>query len=124
MDIIGAGRVGGALAARADKAGLPHQLIDRENGWEALDGPAGTPILVCVRNDDLDEVLRKTPKPRHTDLVFVQNGMLRPYLEANNLAGATRGLLFFAVASRGAELVPGGNSPFVGWAVPQLAILP
>lgn len=113
MTILGAGRVGRALARRAAARELPCRLVDREQGWDALAGERG-PILVCVRNDDLDGVLGRVPPARRADLVFVQNGMIRPWLEAHGLAGSTRGLLFFAVADREADLAPGGSSRFTG----------
>ncbi|HVI01441.1 MAG TPA: ketopantoate reductase C-terminal domain-containing protein [Enhygromyxa sp.] len=111
IEIIGAGRIGTALCERDASR---FSLIDRRRGWERLDVPAGVPILLAVRNDDLDAVLARVPEHRHNDLVFVQNGMLRPWLAAHNLAGATRGLLFIAVPKRGAAIEPGGESPFFG----------
>jgi ketopantoate reductase len=72
------------------------------------------PIVVATRNNDLPDVLQSLPANRHKDLVFVQNGMLRPWLEQAGVSGATRGLLFFAVATRGAPIQPGPPSPFVG----------
>ncbi len=113
MIIIGAGRVGGALAARARDAGQPCTLIDRTRGWEAIPRDSG-PIFVAVRNDDLDPVLERIDPQHHSRLVFTQNGMLRSWLATRDLHEATRGLLFFAVPSRGAALQPGGSSPFVG----------
>lgn len=113
MIIIGAGRVGGALAARASKAGIEHTLVSRTEGWGAIER-SDAPIFVAVRNDDLAPVLAKVPQSAHARLVFTQNGMLRPWLAQRGLASATRGLLFFAVPSRGAALDPGGDSPFVG----------
>jgi ketopantoate reductase len=113
--VIGAGRIGTALAARHDEHGRPpFVLVDRERGWERLDAGAGGPIMLAVRNDDLEAVIARVPKSRHGDLVFVQNGMLRPWLEERGLAGATRGLLFLAVPSVGAAIEPGGESPFCG----------
>ena len=94
--VIGAGRIGTAFSAAAGCA-----LITRERGWFVLDEPAGDPIAVCVRNDDLGAVLAAVPKHRWPDLVFVQNGMIDPWLEDHGLEGNTRGLLFFAVATRG-----------------------
>lgn len=114
MVIVGAGRIGGALARRAAEVGRPVRLCERERGWEALAGPAGAPILVAVRNDDLDPVLARVPEARRGDLVFVQNGMLDPWLEGHGLGGNTRGLLFFAVERRGGPIEPGAASPFVG----------
>jgi ketopantoate reductase len=111
MPIVGAGRVGRALHELAPVE-LP--LIDRVQGWALLDAPAGAPVLVCVRNDDLAPLLARVPAARHADLVFVQNGLLRPWLRAQGLADATRGLLFFAVARRGDAIQPGAPSPFHG----------
>ncbi|MGH1344549.1 MAG: ketopantoate reductase family protein [Nannocystales bacterium] len=113
MIIIGAGRVGGAIAQRAQDAGLEHTLVNRTDGWEAIEG-SDAPIFVAVRNDDLATVLDKVPSAAHKRLVFTQNGMLRPWLAQRGLEDCTRGLLFFAVPSRGASLSPGGESPFVG----------
>lgn len=43
------------------------------------------PIYICTRNDDLDAIIEKTPMNRREDLVFLQNGMLSPYLEKKGL---------------------------------------
>jgi ketopantoate reductase len=107
--VIGAGRIGRALARAGGCA-----LVDRHRGWYVLDEPAGDPIAVCVRNDDLGPVLASVPAHRRADLVFVQNGMLDPWLEDHGLEGNTRGLLFFAVAERGGKVDPGGISRFTG----------
>lgn len=63
------------------------------------------PIIVCTRNDDLDCVIEATPITRHpglpysreclpcfslTDLVFIQNGMLLPFLEERGLQDNTQ----------------------------------
>jgi hypothetical protein len=114
VDVIGAGRVGGALHARAAERGVGCHLISRRDGWEALDGPAGRPILVLTRNDDLPGVVDRTPAARRSDLVFLQNGMIRPWLASVGLADATRGILFVAVPERGAALVAGGETPLWG----------
>lgn len=112
--IIGAGRVGGALAERSRAVGQAVTLLGRHDDWAVLSQAPGTPILVCTRNDDLDAVLDRVPPQRLADLVFVQNGMIRPWLHARRLEGVTRGLLFFAVQSRGAALEAGPDSPFCG----------
>ena len=59
-------------------------------------------------------MLERVPASRRADLVFAQNGMLRPWLEAEDLGQATRGLLFMAVPQRGAPIEPGSDSPFHG----------
>ena len=112
--LIGAGRIGGALQARAHERGRPITVLGRNDDWRALQEPAGAPIVVCTRNDDLAGVLARIPPHRRADLVFVQNGMLRPWLAAHDLAAATRGLLFFAVQARGASIDLGPPSPFCG----------
>jgi ketopantoate reductase len=113
--VIGAGRIGTALAARHDDHGQPRfLLVDRQRGWEQIDPEPGGAIVLAVRNDDLAAVIDRVPQQRHGDLVFVQNGMLRPWLDARGLAEATRGLLFMAVPTVGAAIEPGGESPFWG----------
>ena len=112
--IIGAGRVGSALAARAQARGYGVRLLGRDDGGASVDAGGAGPIVVATRNDDLAAVLDRVPVSRHSDLVFVQNGMIRPFLQERGLADATRGLLFFAVPARGDDLSPGGSSPFTG----------
>jgi len=106
---IGRGKVGGLLA-RADNCAV----ITRQRGWSTLDDPAGDPIAVCVRNDDLAAVLASVPRHRRTDLVFMQPGVLEPWLEDHGLEGNTRGLLYFTVREAGGQAVPGGVSRFTG----------
>lgn len=113
MVVIGAGRIGRALALRAANAGQPCTLVGREEGWDALERTPG-PIVLAVRNDDLDAVVDRVPSYRHGDLVFVQNGMLRPWLAERGLSGNTRGLLYVAVSQRGTPGEPGQPSPFTG----------
>ena len=95
--VIGAGKVGGLLA-RGDSCAV----VTRYRGWSALDEAAGDPIAVCVHNDDLASVLTNVPRQRRTDLVFLQPGILDPWLEDHGLEGNTRGLLYFSVPERGA----------------------
>jgi len=113
MIIVGAGRVGTAWAQRGQARGVPHTLVTRRDGWEAI-AKSDAPIVLAVRNDDLAPVVERIEPKHHARLVFTQNGMLRPWLASRGLENATRGLLFFAVPSRGAPLEPGGESPFVG----------
>ena len=49
------------------------------------------PIYICTRNDDLEAIIEKTPPSRREDLVFLQNGMLSPYLESKGLLMNTQG---------------------------------
>lgn len=114
MIVIGAGRVGTALAGRSQAVGIDVALVHRDHGWAALDGPPGDPVLLAVRNDDLREVVARVPAHRRDDLVFVQNGMIRTFLQEKGLDRATRGLLYFAVARKGDAIVAGGQNPFCG----------
>jgi len=91
MIVVGAGRIGMALQQGAPEEVL---LVDRATGWEALDAPPGEPVVLAVRNDDLDSVLERVPARRRHDLVFVQNGALRTFLAERGLGGAARGVLY------------------------------
>lgn len=114
MIVIGAGRVGTSLRRRAVERDQPCTLVSRTEGWDAVKGRPGTPIMVTVRNDDLDKVVDAVPAHRRDDLVFVQNGMIRPWLRSRGLAHATRGLLYFAARARDGAIEPGDASPFCG----------
>jgi ketopantoate reductase len=92
--IVGAGRVGQALL---EMGGGDDVLLGR---GQPVDGPPG-PIIVCTRNDDLQGVVDATPEARRKDLVFIQNGMLQPWLDARGLGGNTQVLVYFAVAKKG-----------------------
>ena len=103
--IIGAGRIGTALAALAGTEPV-------RRGQPIPDRPG--PIIVCTRNNDLAGVVAATPAQRRSDLVFVQNGMLHTWLEERELAENTRALLYFAVGRIGAAPVDGGRSVVTG----------
>ncbi|KAF5825597.1 hypothetical protein DUNSADRAFT_8187 [Dunaliella salina] len=57
--IVGGGRVGEALA---NMGGNIDTIVRR--GEKVPDGEAGTPIIVCTRNDDLASVVQVTPENR------------------------------------------------------------
>lgn len=111
VTILGAGRVGGALAARSP---VPVTLVTRGSSDDLLAGPVGTPLVVAVDNDSLDAALARVPPARRPDLAFVQNGVLEPWLERHGLTDSTRALLYFAVPRRGAAIEPGGTSVLTG----------
>lgn len=107
--IIGAGRVGLALAELAKTQ--PHA---RGQSWAKA--PPG-PLIVCTRNDDLAGVIQATPAVRRTDLVFLQNGMIAPLLKDHGLQDNTQALVYFAVSKRGQSPVDGGGTVVTGpWA--------
>jgi ketopantoate reductase len=68
---------------------------------------------VCTRADDLATVIEATHPANRADLVFVQNGMLRPLLARYGLAENTQGLLYFAATTR-ETASPGAPSLFWG----------
>ncbi len=112
--IVGAGRIGRAIATRLEALELPVALVTRDAGWEAVyDGPLGDPILVCVRTDDLADVVARVPERRRADLVFIQNGAIRPLLQSLGVGGCTRGVLYFSADAHG-HVAVGGDSPFCG----------
>lgn len=114
MVVIGGGRIGTALHALSQQRQWPCRLVSRTDGWSAVDAPGSGPLVVCVRNDDLAAVIARVPAARRPDLVFTQNGMLRPWLAAADLAECTRALVFFAVGVKGQLPQPGGVSPVCG----------
>jgi len=98
--IVGKGRVGQALL---DMGAGEDVILGR---GEAIAGPEG-PIIVCTRNNDLQGVVDATPAERREDLVFIQNGMLQPWLDAAGLGDNTQVLVFFAVAKLGDKPMDG-----------------
>ena len=68
--------------------------------------PRPNPVL---RNDDLQAVLDATPRERWGDLVFIQNGMLEPWLASKGLEGNTQALVYFAVAKMGEKPTDGAG---------------
>lgn len=100
--IIGGGRVGLALS---EMAGPGTIVVTRGQSLPA-DAPPG-PIIVATRNDDLASIVDATPEARRKDLVFIQNGMLQPWLDARGLGDNTQVLVFFAVAKKGEKPTDG-----------------
>ena len=91
--IIGGGRVGQALFDMGVDGDV---IVKRGDAFPS--SPATGPIYVCTRNDALQGVVDATPEARRKDLVFLQNGMLQPWLDARGLGGNTQALVYFAVA--------------------------
>lgn len=116
--IVGRGRIGTMVADLALRSRVPVTLIGRADDPRPVAEPnPGRPVLVCTRNDDLDGLYEDVHPDNRPDLVFVQNGMLRPWLAARGLLGNTQGLLYVAVQKVGARPQPGGDSVFWGpWA--------
>lgn len=100
--IVGGGRIGQALA---DMGVAGDVIMKRGDAFPA--SPATGPVYVCTRNDALQEVVDQTPESRRGDLVFLQNGMLQPWLDARGLGDNTQALIYFAVAKAGEKPTDG-----------------
>ncbi len=113
--VIGAeGRIGHLLCSQAPDA-VPVTRCQDPFGLDQP-GPA-VPVLVSTRNRDLAAVVNRVHPSRHCDLVFVQNGMVRPWLGDRGLLACTQGVIWAAVPKKGDSPIPGGVSPFFGpWA--------
>ncbi|KAK3267091.1 hypothetical protein CYMTET_24328 [Cymbomonas tetramitiformis] len=110
--VVGAGRVGTALAD-----------MDRSNALVVKRGDSipvsgSGPIYVATHNADLSDVLAATPQNRRGDLVFLQNGMIRPWLTASELQDSTQALIYFAAAldesSGNVRVTDGGQTTVTG----------
>lgn len=123
--IVGRGRIGTMVAGFAARAHVPCTLLGRDDHPEPVAAPhPGRPILVATRNDAVEGLISDVHPDNLPDLVFVQNGMIRPLLAAHGLLGATQGVLTVAVPRIGAPPEPGGDSVFWGpWATEIAALL-
>lgn len=108
ITIIGPGRVGHVLHACAERSSTPVTFARR---GEPISGDL---LLVCTRADDLAAVIDATPVALRPHLVFLQNGLLRPFLLERGLADNTQGLLYFAATARDGRAEPGAPSLFFG----------
>jgi len=91
--VIGLGEVGRRLAGALTSAGVEVRPVGRESGWSGLEDPAAGPVLVCVREEALGDLLPRLAGIASARLVFVQNGWIRPLLDG--LPGCGRGLIWF-----------------------------
>lgn len=119
--VIGGGRVGTAISRMYP----PHAAPVLGRNQRVSDADQG-PIWVCTTNDALDSVISDTvPQGRRDDLIFIQNGMLLPWLRQHNLERNTQVLLYMAagedgsVTDGGLTLVHGGGK----WAQHAAAVL-
>mmetsp|Transcript_34726 Transcript_34726/g.65359 ORF Transcript_34726/g.65359 Transcript_34726/m.65359 type:complete len:294 (+) Transcript_34726:1558-2439(+) len=94
ITVIGAGRVGTALAGMVP-SGVDLHVVRR--GQQVPSNKQG-PVYIATHVADLVEVLKATPISRHSDLVFLQNGMLTPWLQTIGLQENTQGLVYFGAS--------------------------
>ena len=75
--IIGVGRIGSLLKELGCNGDFLVRRGDKfPNAALTLEGP----IYIATRNADLDAAIEIVPPSRRSDLVFMQNGMIMPYL--------------------------------------------
>lgn len=110
VQVVGAGEVGRRLAAALRAAGVEVFEVGRERGWDRVLSGGDEARLVCVREEDLAAVLDRLRALPVERLVLVQNGWLRPLLEAPE--ALTRGLIWFT--SKGDFFRVLRPSPFCG----------
>lgn len=93
-----------------------------KRGEPIPDIPESGPIYVCTRNDALAGIIESTPPNRREDLVFLQNGMLGDFLEAQGLPDASqvRVLAHDTHASLNLHTLP--SSTFHGPSLPPLGV--
>ncbi len=114
--VIGMGEVGRRLAGALDRSGVEVKPVTRGEGWDTLAAGDG-PVLVCVREETLPELLPRLSGIHRHRLVFVQNGWVRPLLAA--LPESSRGLIWFT--SKGEFFQVLRPSPFTGPLAQSLA---
>ncbi len=115
VHVVGMGEVGRRLASGLGQTGATIVPVTREAGWDSLVQGDG-PVLVCVREEALAGLLPRLREIDHRRLVFVQNGWVRPWLEA--MPECTRGLIWFT--SKGDFFRVLRPSPFAGPLAPWL----
>jgi ketopantoate reductase len=108
--VIGMGEVGTRLAAGLHHAGVETSSVTRDRGWAAAVEDVDGLLLVCVREESLEEVLIRVRGVDSRRMVLVQNGWIRPQLR--NLPEATRGLIWFTAKGDFFEVLR--PSPFMG----------
>ena len=91
--VIGMGEVGRRLAAVLARGGSEVVAVTRDSGWGRAGSREPGARLVCVREERLGEVLARLEGVGGDSLALIQNGWIRPLLDA--FPGATRGLIWF-----------------------------
>ncbi len=109
--VIGLGEVGRRFSAALESAGVAVTPVTRTDGWErATDATDPAPRLVCVREEDLGEVLARLPASTRPRTVLIQNGFLE--VVHGDLGPVTRGVIYFT--AKGEFFKTLAPSPFHG----------
>lgn len=102
--IIGSGRIGSHLYESNQRTDF---LLRRNDPFPINNFPDSCPIYVCTRNDDLEEVILKTPETRRKDLIFLQNGVLIDLLKKHQLEDNTQALIYYGIAKKDDPAIDG-----------------
>ena len=115
--VVGAGgRVGGALAAAARRAGARVVEVDTRGGGDGgVPTERGTPVFVATHADALGAALDGLPAERLDDLVLLQNGILRPWLRNRGLAPDEVSQVVLRLAADGSVLSPAAGCQSVAF---------
>jgi len=95
VTIVGLGLIGQSLKRMLPQDDINVTIVKR--GMQVPKSGTG-PIYVATHNSDLPSVLEATPPNRLPDLVFLQNGMIAPWLETKGLQDNTRALVYFGAS--------------------------
>jgi len=93
VQVIGMGEVGKRLERGLCRAGVETAAVTRSTGWAEALADSDSLYLVCVREQNLAEILGYLSGVPPDRIVLVQNGWIRPLL--HNFPGVTRGLIWF-----------------------------
>ncbi len=110
VHVIGMGEVGTRLEQGLYRAGIETAIVTRGTGWSRALADSQGLYLVCVREQDLPEVLGLLNTVPPDRIILVQNGWIRPLLQ--NFPGVTRGLIWFT--AKGDFFTVLRSSPFSG----------
>ena len=112
ITVIGAGRVGSALASIATDAGLPVRVVRRDDTDSGFCENTRGPIFVATHASDLDAVVQRVrdeAPSRLSDLIFLQGGLLRDeWLTKRGLENTTQAALYLSAS--GSRLTDGGGA--------------
>lgn len=92
--VIGLGEVGRRFAAAFEAAGVTVVPVTRAAGWDrAADASDPAPRVVCVREEQLEDVLGRLPVATRANTALIQNGFLE--VVHGDLGPVTRGVVYF-----------------------------
>ena len=100
--IIGNGRIGSFLY----ESNQQRDILLQRNDVFPLESFSG-PVYIATRNNDLKDIIEKTPINRRNDLIFLQNGVLNEFLNPYELQDNTQGLIYFAISKKNEKPIDG-----------------